>query len=147
MNFGPHPTSPIHLLRKGPYFNWFSTFLTVFDQITNLVSMFTKWDLFTKLAFWPIFLTNYVPLHANVIKVWLLSMLLVMKISRNWHFLTPFPPYKCLRNIWMVPNSFWLFPCTPLMNEKLKKAVVVMNIKNFFIFHNFDDVCKGQLIL
>ena len=31
-----------------------------------------------------------------------ISMFLVLKISKNWHFLTP-PPYKCLRNIWMVP--------------------------------------------
>ena len=33
------------------------------------------------------------------------SMSLALKISKNWHFLTPLPPYKCLRNIWMVPSS------------------------------------------
>ena len=27
---------------KGPYFNYVSTFLTIFDQLSNLVSMFTK---------------------------------------------------------------------------------------------------------
>ena len=27
---------------KGPYFNYVSTFLTIFDQVSNLVSMFTK---------------------------------------------------------------------------------------------------------
>ena len=31
-----------------------------------------------------------------------LSMFLVLRISKNWHFLNP--PYKCWRNIWMVPN-------------------------------------------
>ena len=37
-------------------------------------------------------------------------MFLVLLISKNWHFLTPPPPYKCLRNIWMVPISliFWM---------------------------------------
>ena len=49
----------ILILLKGPYFNYVSMFLTIFDQINNLVSMFTKEALFTKLAFWPIFLTNY----------------------------------------------------------------------------------------
>ena len=44
--------------RKGPYFNYVSTFLTIFDQLSNPVSMFTKYALFTKLAFWPILLTN-----------------------------------------------------------------------------------------
>ena len=29
-------------------------------------------------------------------------MFLALKIIKNWHFLTP-PPYKWLRNIWMVP--------------------------------------------
>ena len=36
-----------------------------------------------------------------------ISMFLVLKplkISKNWHFPT-IPPYKCLRNIWMVPCS------------------------------------------
>ena len=28
---------------KGPYFNYVSTFLTIFDQLSNLVSMFTKY--------------------------------------------------------------------------------------------------------
>ena len=45
----------------GVSFYWghtLSTFLTIFDQLSNLVSMFTKQALFTKLAFWPIFLTN-----------------------------------------------------------------------------------------
>ena len=32
-------------------------------------------------------------------------MFLVLKIIKNWHFLTPLPPYKWLRNIWMVPNT------------------------------------------
>ena len=27
---------------KGPYFNYVSTFLTIFDQLSNLVNMFTK---------------------------------------------------------------------------------------------------------
>ena len=31
------------------------------------------------------------------------SMFLVLRISKNWHLLTPPPPYKCWRNIWMVP--------------------------------------------
>ena len=31
-------------------------------------------------------------------------MFLVLRISKNWHFLIPLPPYKCWRNIWMVPN-------------------------------------------
>ena len=30
------------------------------------------------------------------------SMFLVLKISKNCQFLTFLPPYKCLRNIWMV---------------------------------------------
>ena len=31
-----------HFIRfnKGPYFNYVSTFLTIFDQLSNLVSMF-----------------------------------------------------------------------------------------------------------
>ena len=29
-------------LSKGPYFNYVSTFLTIVDQLSNLVSMFTK---------------------------------------------------------------------------------------------------------
>ena len=43
---------------KGPYFNYVSTFLTIFDQLSNLVSIFTKQALFTKRAFWTILLTN-----------------------------------------------------------------------------------------
>ena len=31
------------------------------------------------------------------------SMFLVLRISKNWRFLTPLPRYKCWRNIWMVP--------------------------------------------
>ena len=50
-----------------PYFNYVSTFLTIFDQLSNLVSMFTKYTLFTKLGFWPILLTNQVPLNAYVL--------------------------------------------------------------------------------
>ena len=33
------------------------------------------------------------------------SMFLVLKISKNWHFLT-LPPYKYLRSIWMVLRLF-----------------------------------------
>ena len=32
-----------------------------------------------------------------------ISLFLVLKISKNCHFLTPLPPYKFLRNICMVP--------------------------------------------
>ena len=31
-----------YFLTRGPYFNYVSTFLTIFDQLSNLVSMFTK---------------------------------------------------------------------------------------------------------
>ena len=33
------------------------------------------------------------------------SMFLVLKIRKICHFLTPSSPYKCLRNIWMVPKE------------------------------------------
>ena len=42
----------------GPYFNYVSRFLHIFDQLSTFVSMFTKQALFTRLAFCPDLLTN-----------------------------------------------------------------------------------------
>ena len=39
------------ILHQGPYFNYVSTFLSNVDQLSTLVSMFTKQYLFTRLAF------------------------------------------------------------------------------------------------
>ena len=36
------PKAQSAILGKGPYFNYASTFLTVFYQLSNLTSMFTK---------------------------------------------------------------------------------------------------------
>ena len=65
---------------QGPYFDYVSTFLTIFDQLSNLLACLlnTKQALSTKLAFWPILLTN-LALHANVIKVWHLS-----NVKKEW---------------------------------------------------------------
>ena len=48
-------------------------------------------------------------------------MFLVLKIIKNWHFLTPLPPYKWLRNIWMVP---YLGCCT----ERGKHTVYIIGL-------------------
>ena len=61
------------------------------------------------------------------------SMFLVLRISKNWHFLTPLPPYKCWRNIWMVP---WPEIVSSIM-ETFEMAKNVDIWKNYILWKIF----------
>ena len=57
-------------MTKGPYFNYVSTFLSIFDQLSTLVSIFTTVPDNSYSTLVSILQTKYEPLCAIVIKVW-----------------------------------------------------------------------------
>ena len=46
--------SLVYVLGKGPYFNYVSMFLSIFDQLSTLVRVFTKVLIFC-IEFWELF--------------------------------------------------------------------------------------------
>jgi hypothetical protein len=66
-----------------------------------------------------------------------ISIFLVLKVSKTGHFLTPPPPYKFLRNIWMVPCSTEV----PAMSTPTK-----WSIRALLHFRRSPPLKKGQLI-
>ena len=70
----------------------------------------------------------------------------ILNICKNCHFLTPLSPYKCLRNIWMVPKTTRFF-CRSAMGSKSSSNRYVYDFYFFTIGWNCNWGVTYQTIL
>jgi len=127
------------LWHKGPYFNYVSTFLSIFDQVSTLVSIFTTVPDNSYSTVVSILQTKYVPLCANVIKVWPLRQNFVKYVV---HFLGNGVSRKNAFEIyWPLKRIAIKLKISSEINPPLRKLEIVrLIVKDFFFTTENSDL-------